>query len=115
MNNYKGGFGGGFGGFGGGINQLMKQAQKMQKDIETAKEEIAEKEFKATVGGGMVEVVMMGNRTVKSVKLVPEIINEVINANDVELLEDLICAAMNDVLTQIENIEKEKLPQMPGM
>jgi len=107
MNNFKGGFGG----FNGGINQLMKQAQKMKKDIETAKQEIAEKEFKATVGGGMVEVVMMGSRTVKSVKLNPE----VINVDDAELLEDLICAAINDVLNQIENMEKEKLPQMPGM
>ncbi len=108
MNNgFKGGFGGG-GGF-GNIQQLMKQAQKMQEDIGKIKEEIEASEFSAKAGGGMVEVILMGNRTLKSVKIKPE----VVDPNDVEMLEDLLVAAINDGLSQIEKIEKERLPNLP--
>jgi len=111
MNNFKGGFGG-FGGLGGAnLSQLMKQAQKMQQNLETAKKEIAETEFTATAGGGMVEVKMSGTRELKSVKLKPEIVNP----EDIEMLEDLICASINDALNQINKMEAEKLPQLPGM
>ena len=109
MNNFRGGFGGGFGG--ANIGQLMKQAQKMQQDMEEAKNEICQMEFKATAGGGMVEVVMTGGRTLKSIKLKPEIVDP----DDIEMLEDLICASVNDALAQIAKTENEKLPQMPGM
>lgn len=63
MSGYRGGFGG-MGGFGGGFNmqQLMKQAQKMQEDMEKAKEELNSTEFVAKSGGGMVEVVMTGDK-----------------------------------------------------
>jgi len=109
MNNFRGGFGGGFGG--ANIGQLMKQAQKMQQDMEQAKNEICQTEFKSTAGGGMVEVVMMGNRNLKSIKLKPEIVDP----DDIEMLEDLVCASVNDALNQIARMENEKLPQMPGM
>ncbi|MDD2445901.1 MAG: YbaB/EbfC family nucleoid-associated protein [Clostridia bacterium] len=108
MNNFRGGFGG----FGGAnLGNLMKQAQKMQQEIEEAKKVLAEKEFKATVGGGMVEVNMNGTRILKSIKLKPEIVD----AEDIEMLEDLICAAINDALNQISKAESEQLPQIPGM
>jgi len=108
MNNFRGGFGG----FGGAnLSQLMKQAQKMQQDLEVVKKEIAETEFKATAGGGMVEVKMTGAKILKSVNLKPEIVNP----DDIEMLEDLICASINDVLNQISKMESEKLPQMPGV
>lgn len=108
MNNFRGGFGG----FGGAnLSQLMKQAQKMQQDLEEAKREIAETEFKATAGGGMVEVLMTGTRTLKSIKLKPEIVSP----DDIEMLEDLICASVNDALNQISKMESEKLPQLPGV
>ena len=61
---------GGFGGFGGGnIQQLMRQAQKMQEDMNRAKQELEESEFSSSVGGGMVEVVMKGDKTMKSIKI----------------------------------------------
>lgn len=108
MNNFRGGFGG----FGGAnLSQLMKQAQRMQADLEMAKREIAETEFKATAGGGMVEVNMSGTRELKSVKLKPEIVNP----DDIEMLEDLICASVNDALNQVSKMESEKLPQLPGV
>jgi len=103
------GYGGGFGG--ANINQLMRQAQKMQEDMERAKRELEETEFSSTVGGGMIEVKMMGNRTLKSISIK----KEVVDPDDVEMLEDLVVSAINDVLGQIARKEKENLPQVPGM
>ena len=103
---------GGFGGFGGGNMQaLMRQAQKMQEDMARTRRELDETEFSARSGGGMVEVVMMGDKTLKSVKIKPE----VVDPDDVEMLEDLVVSALNDALAQITKAEKEKMPQIPGM
>lgn len=109
MGNFRGGFGGGFGG--ANLGQLMKQAQKMQADMERAKDELNNTEFSSVVGGGMVKVVMMGNRTMKSIEIKPEIIDP----DDKEMLEDLILAGVNDVLQQIAQKETENMPSMPGM
>ena len=103
---------GGFGGFGGGnLQQLMRQAQKMQEDMNKAKQELEESEFSSSVGGGMVEVSMLVNRTMKSIKIKPE----VVDPEDVEMLEDLVLSAVNDCLGQISRKEKEVLPSIPGM
>lgn len=103
---------GGFGGFGGGnIQQLMRQAQKMQEDMNRAKQELEESEFSSSVGGGMVEVVMKGDKTMKSIKIK----QEVVDPDDVEMLEDLVVSAVNDCLGQISRKEKEMLPSIPGM
>ncbi len=101
-----------FGGFGGAnIQNLMRQAQKMQEDMAKARKELVETEFSSSVGGGMVEVKMMGDRTLKSISIKPE----VVDPDDVEMLEDLIVSAVNDVLGQISRKEKEVMPNMPGM
>lgn len=103
---------GGFGGFGGGNMQaLMRQAQKMQEDMQRARAELDETEFTARSGGGMVEVVMLGNKTLKKVSIK----QEVVDPDDVEMLEDLIISAFNDALSQINKAEKEKLPNLQGM
>lgn len=103
---------GNFGGFGGAnINQLMRQAQKMQEDMERAKKELEESEFTSSVGGGMVEVKMMGDRTLKSISIK----KEVVDPDDVEMLEDLVVSAVNDALGQIARKEKDTLPSVPGM
>ncbi len=102
----------GFGGFGGGnMQQLMRQAQKMQQDMQRARAELDEREFTSSVGGGMVELTMFGNKTVKSLSIKPE----VIDPDDKEMLEDLIVSAFNDVIAKIEIAEKETMPSMPGM
>lgn len=102
----------GFGGFGGGnMQQLMRQAQKMQQDMQRARAELDEREFTSSVGGGMVELTMLGNNTVKSLSIKPE----VIDPDDKEMLEDLIVSAFNDVIAKIEIAEKETMPNMPGM
>lgn len=103
------GFNGGFGG--ANLQNLMRQAQKMQAEMEQAKKELEQKEFRATVGGGMIEVVMMGNRQLKSVSIKPE----VVDPDDIEMLEDLIISAVNEGLNQIAKAEKETVPQVPGM
>ncbi len=109
MNNFKGGFGGGFGG--ANLQNIMRQAQKMQEDMQKAKEELESKEFTASVGGGMVVVVMTGDRKVKNISIK----QAVVDPDDVETLQDLITAGVNDALAQIEKEEKSTIPQIPGM
>ena len=100
-------------GVGGGaqdMNSLMRQAQKMQEDMQRTKQEIEETDFTASVGGGMVTVVMTGARRVKSIDIKPQ----VVDPDDVEMLCDLVVAGVNDALAQIEKTEKEKMPQLPA-
>ena len=101
-----------FGGFGGAnMNQRMRQAQKRQEDMARAKKEIEETVFSSSVGGGMVEVKMMGNRVMKSITIK----DEVVDPDDKEMLEDLIISAVNDCLEQITRKEESSLPQVPGL
>lgn len=103
------GYGGGFGG--ANMQQIMRQAQKMQEQMEKAKEELDNTQFTSKVGGGMVEVVMMGDKTVKAIKINPQ----VVDPDDVEMLEDLIISGVNDCIAQISKAEKASMPHMPGM
>ena len=102
---------GNFGGFGGANMQgLLRQAQKMQEDLAKAKKELEETEFTSSVGGGMVEVKMMGNKTLKSISIKPA----VVDPDDIEMLEDLVVSAVHDALGQIARKEQDSMPQMPG-
>ena len=95
---------GGFpGGMPGNMNNLMKQAQKMQKQMEEATKELEEKEITATAGGGAVEVTITGKKEVTRVKLA----EEVVDPDDIEMLEDLIMAATNEALRQIEEASQQ--------
>lgn len=97
---------GGFGDFGGGMGnmqQIMRQAQKMQQDMAKAKEELAEQEVTAVSGGGMVEVTMTCDKKIKSVKIKPE----AVDPDDVEMLEDLVVAALNEAM-KLADEETEK-------
>lgn len=98
----------GFGGGGGNMQALMRQAQKMQEDMKRIREEIDETEYSSTIGGGMVQVCMLGNKTVKSVRIKPE----VVDPEDVEMLEDLVVGAINDCLAKIAEDEKNRLPNL---
>ena len=93
------------------MNSLMQQAQRMQQEVEAKKREINATEFIGTAGGGMVEVVMMGDRTLKNVKFKPEIVDP----DDIEMLEDLTLAALNDAVAQITKKEAEAMPNMSGL
>lgn len=96
------------GGFGGGFNMqsLMKQAQKMQEDMQKANEELETTEVTATVGGGMVTVVMTGKKQVKSVKLK----KEAVDPDDIEMLEDLLVAGFNEACAMADEKTNELMP-----
>ena len=96
---------GGFpGGMPGNMNNLMKQAQRMQRQMEENKKALEEKEFKATAGGGAVEVVVSGKKDLKSIVISPD----AVDPDDVEMLQDLILVAVNEAMKQVDE-ESEKL------
>ena len=105
----RGGFPGGMG-MPGNMNNLMKQAQKMQKQMEETTRELEEKEITAAAGGGAVEVTVTGKKEIKSVKLDPE----VVDPDDIEMLEDLIVAATNEALRKMEEISQTEMAKITG-
>ncbi len=88
----------------GGIGNLMKQAQKMQEDMQRAQEELANMEVTGQAGGGMVKVVMTGRHDLKRVS-----IDDSLMSDDKEMLEDLIAAAVNDAVRQLEQVTQDKM------
>ena len=101
---------GGFPGMRGNMNQLMKQAQKMQKQMEETTKALEESTYEATAGGGVVKVVVSGKKEVVSVHLE----EEVVDPDDVEMLEDLIVAATNEALRKMEEDSQEKMGKVTG-
>lgn len=96
----RGGFPGGMGGFGGlNVNQLMKEAKKMQADMEKSQEEIAAKEFEATAGGGAVSVKVTGTKQIKEIIIK----KEVVDPEDVEMLQDLIMTCVNEAMRKVDS------------
>lgn len=91
----------------GALGNIMKQAQRMQEDMERAQAELAETEITGESGGGMVKVIMLGNRDVKSVSIDPVLVGD-----ELSMLEDLVAAAMNDATRKVEALSKEKLSGM---
>ena len=104
----KGGFPGGFGG--GNINNLMKQAQKLQKEMAQAQQELEEKEFEASGGGGAVVVKANGKKEVLSIKIK----EEVVDSDDVEMLEDLVLSAVNEALKKADEETSNKMGKLTG-
>ena len=105
----RGGFPGGMG-MPGNMGNLMKQAQKMQKQMEEQQKELEEKEFTASAGGGAVEVTMTGKRLVTKVSLK----EEVVDPDDIEMLEDLITAAVNEALRMVEEETQKTMSRFAG-
>ena len=92
------------------VNPMIKQAQKMQDQITALQEDIEGREFTSTAGGGMVEVTVMGNKNIKSLKINPEIVN----ADDVEMLQDTVISAVNQAMADIEKTTEEEMNQITG-
>lgn len=103
---------GGFpsGGMPGNMGNLMKQAQKMQRQMEEAQKELEEKEVTAAAGGGAVEVTVSGKKEITKVKLS----EEVVDPDDIEMLEDLIMAATNEALRQMEEMAQSSMAKITG-
>ena len=104
----RGGFPGGFGG--GNMNNLMKQAQKLQRDMEQAQKELESKEFEASVGGGAVVVKVSGKKELTSIKIK----EEVVDPDDVEMLEDLVLSAVNEALKKAEEASSNQMGKLTG-
>ena len=105
----RGGFPGGMG-MPGNMNNLMKQAQRMQRQMEEGQKELEAKEFTAKAGGGAVEVTVTGKKEVSKVKISPE----AVDPDDVEMLEDMIVAAVNEAMKQAEEASGALMNKMTG-
>ncbi len=101
---------GGFPGGGGNMGAMMKQAQKMQAELARAQEEIKDMTFEATAGGGMVKVVANGDMTVDSFVIDPE----AVDPEDVEMLQDMVAAAVNEALRGVSEISSQRLNAATG-
>ena len=102
---------GGFqGGMPGHMNHLMKQAQRMQRQMEETTKELEEKEYSASAGGGAVTVTVSGKKEVLSVKLA----EEVVDPDDIEMLQDLIVAATNEALRKMEEESQAAMSKLTG-
>ena len=110
----RGGFPGGMGGFGGmNINSLMKEAKKMQADLEKKQQELAEKEFEASAGGNAVSVKVNGQKQILDLKLQ----KEVVDPEDVEMLQDLIVTCINQAFKQVDDAQAASMGKfnIPGI
>ena len=109
----RGGFPGG--GFPGGMNigNLMKEAKKMQADMEKSQTELANKEFDASVGGGAVYVKVSGSKEIKEIKIQ----KEAVDPEDVEMLQDLILSCVNEALRKVDSAQAQELGKynIPGL
>ena len=107
----RGGFPGNFGGM--NLNNLMKEAKKMQADIEKSQEEIASKDFEATSGGGAVKVVVSGAKAIKELTIK----KEVVDPDDVEMLQDLITTCINEALRKVDEEQAASMGKynIPGL
>ena len=104
-----GGFPGGMG-MPGNMGNLMKQAQKMQRQMEESQKELESAEFTAKAGGGAVEVTVTGKKLIKSIKLQEEIVDP----EDIETLEDSIVAAVNEALKQVDDASSSSMSKLTG-
>ena len=105
----RGGYPGGMG-MPGNMNNLMKQAQRMQKQMEESTKELEAKEFTAKAGGGAVEVTVSGKKEILNVKLS----EEAVDPDDIETLQDMIIAATNEALKLAEEANNELMGKMTG-
>ena len=100
----------GFPGMPGNMQGLMKQAQKMQEDLKKAQEKSEQIEAEAQSGGGMVHVVVNGKNRVVSLAIE----KEVVNPDDIEMLQDLIIAAVNEGRSKVQEAQKAELAKVTG-
>ena len=94
----------------GNMNQMMKQAQKMQKEMAKAQEEVQARVVEASSGGGAVTVQANGQQQIVSIKIKPE----VIDPEDIEMLEDLVMAAVNEALKQTQDMMAQEMGKITG-
>lgn len=100
-------------GLGGGpqnMNAMIKQAQKMQEDMNALQAELETKEYEISAGGGMVKISINGKKEVKSIKISPDIVDP----DDIETLEDIITAGINEAIKRVEDTAAEEMSKVTG-
>ena len=102
----KKGFGGGM--MPGNMNQILKQAQKMQDNMQKMQQELEAKEFEVSVGGGAVTVKVNGKKEVLDVTMKPEVVD------DIEMLQDLVISAVNEALRKVDDAQSSQMSKMTG-
>lgn len=101
---------GGFQGGGMNMNNMLKQAQQMQAKMQQMQQELETREVEASSGGGMVKVTALGNKTIKDI----EIKEEVVDPDDIEMLQDLIIAAVNEALSKADEMVAAEMGKITG-
>ena len=103
----------GFGGMPGNMNAILKQAQKMQENMQKMQEELEQKEVEASVGGGAVTVKVNGKKEVVDIAIKPE----VVDPDDIEMLQDLVISAVNEALRKVDSAQSQELGKfnIPGL
>ena len=103
---------GGFPGMGGGMNMqnMMRQAQQMQQNIAKMQAELEEREVETSAGGGVVKVVVTGKKVLKSIEIAPA----AVDPDDVEMLQDLVLAAVNEALEKAEEMVQTEMAKVTG-
>lgn len=95
---------------GGNMNKMMKQVQKMQQDMMKLQEELKTRTVESTAGGGMVKVIANGNNEVLSIEIKPE----AVDPEDVEMLQDLVLAAVNESLKKAQDMVSQEMGKLTG-
>lgn len=104
----KKGFGGGM--MPGNMNQILKQAQKMQENMQKMQQELEAKEFEVSVGGGAVTVKVNGKKELLDINMKPE----VVDPDDIEMLQDLVISAVNEALRKVDDTQASQMNKMTG-
>ena len=100
-------------GMGGGpqnMNAMLKQAQKMQEDMNAMQAELEAKEYEISAGGGMIKLTITGKKEIKNVKISPDIVDP----DDIETLEDILTAAVNEAIKRVEDSAAEEMSKITG-
>ena len=105
----RGGYPGGMG-MPGNMNNLMKQAQRMQRQMEESQKALEEATFTAKAGGGAVEVTVTGKKHIEKITISPE----VVDPEDIEMLEDLVTAAVNEAIKKVDSVSEEEMAKISG-
>ena len=100
-------------GFGGGpqnMNSMIRQAQKMQEEMAALQEQLDQREYEVQAGGGVVTVVITGTRQIKELKISPEIVD----ADDIETLSDILIAGINEAIKRVDETNKSEMANLTG-
>jgi len=95
---------------GGNMNKMMKQVQKMQQGMIKLQEELKSRTVESTAGGGMIKVIASGNNEILSIEIKPE----AVDPEDVEMLQDLVLAAVNDALKKAQEMVSQEMSKITG-